>query len=197
MKSRYFLVSLFLLFAILWSEVGARDVTDPYWDYRDAGEKGEFDYDDSNDVPWQEAGTELPPLPPDGELLEMPLNDLPGELLAYTHMDSISTGEKDAVVRYWLIVKGQGGGYNATYEGLRCSTGEYKVFGYGHPTREPEVKLAKDAQWRDLGADVAGYRRELAKDILCAGIRPKTKRQIRASVRGEYHAENPYAKYID
>lgn len=197
MNSRFYLVSVFLIVSIWGIEAVARDTADPYWDYRDEGETGVFEYDDSKDVPWQESVTELPLLPPDDELLELPLTKLPEKLVAYTHMETISISKKDAVTRYWLVIRGQGGGYNATYEGLRCSTGEYKVYGHGYPIREPKVKLAKQAQWRNLVTDVAGYRRELGKNIICAGVRPKTKRQIRASVRGEYHAENPYATYID
>ena len=176
--------------------VAARDPNDPYWEYRDPVDRGEFDYDDSGDVPWQEAGTKLPPLPHDAKLHELPLDEIPAQLVAYTELDSVVVGKKDAVTRYWLVIKGSGGGYNATFEGLRCNTGEYKIYAYGNPGRDPQVKAAKDPQWRPLQTDT-GYRRELAKDIFCAGITPKTTRQIRASVRGEYDAENPYAKYID
>lgn len=189
---------IFLLILVaLTNQVAARDPTDPYSEYRHEDEKGEHAYDDSGDLPWQEMGTELPSLPPDRELLELPLADLQAQLVAYTHLNSVVIGKKDAVTRYWLVIKGQGGGYNATYEGVRCNTYEYKIYAYGNPVREPQVKAAKDPQWRDLDVDVAGYRRELAKEIFCAGVLPKTKRQIRASARGEYHAENPYAQYLD
>jgi len=196
MTFRFSHLILLLILGALTNQVAARDPTDPYSDYRHDDEKGEHDYDDSGDVPWQEMGTELQALPPDPELSELPLEDLQAQLVAYTHLKSVVIGKKDAVTRYWLVIKGQGGGYNATYEGLRCNTHEYKIYAYGNPAREPQVKAAKDPQWRGLGADVAGYRRELAKDIFCAGVVPKTKRQIRASARGEYHAENPYAKFL-
>lgn len=174
----------------------ARDDTDPYWDYRDPVNK-EFDYDDSKDVPWKEGGTALPPLPADENLVEVPLTGLPENLTAYTELSSIALSERDEVTRYWLIIKGKDSGYNATYEGLRCTTFEYKVYAYGNRQSQQPVKPMPNAVWRSVSADVSKYRRDLVKSIFCAGESPKDMRQIRASIRGQYDAEYPYATYID
>lgn len=41
---------------------------------------------------------------------------------------SVSLGS-DGVVRYVVVAAGAGGAVNGIYEGIRCSTGEYKVYG--------------------------------------------------------------------
>lgn len=42
----------------------------------------------------------------------------------------------DGVVRYALVVKTVGGANNTSYEGIRCSTYEKRVYALGHPQRK-------------------------------------------------------------
>lgn len=44
--------------------------------------------------------------------------------------DSLSVG-KDGVVRYTLVIKTDGGATNVSYEGIRCATGEFKIYATG------------------------------------------------------------------
>ena len=54
-----------LVLALLYgATVHANDpVTDPYWEYRDEVGRGEFSYDDSQEVPWIENETQVTALP--------------------------------------------------------------------------------------------------------------------------------------
>ena len=97
-------------------------------------------------------------MPADDSLVEVPLKGLPENLTAYTALGSIELGERDNVTRYWLVIKGKSGGYNASYEGMRCTTAEYKVYAYGNPQSRQAVKPMPNAAWRSIRADVSRYR---------------------------------------
>lgn len=179
------------------SPLTARDTTDPFWNYRSDAERGELPFDDSVITPWVESGGEPPSLPPDDALTQLDLEELQAGMTAYTHQPSISVDASDRVPRYWLIIKGDGGGYNATYEGLRCNTREYKIYAYGHPERSEPVRLVKAPKWRSLDADLAGYRREVARTYFCGGVRPRTMREIDAALRGNLRGAYPYTEYTE
>ncbi|MEJ2576089.1 MAG: CNP1-like family protein, partial [Gammaproteobacteria bacterium] len=119
-------------------------------------------------------------LPADDTFSAVPLDRLPGGMRAYLHLPSVTVGE-DEVVRYWLVIKGDGGGYNASFEGTRCSAQEYKVYAYGFPGRQEPVMPADDPGWRST--DAPGYRQELTADVLCTGPNPNTARQIDSVLR--------------
>jgi hypothetical protein len=163
-----------LLLALLGSASLAaaqeRDDTDPYWRFRDS-----IDFDESLVKKWQEQAAEIPPLPDDDSLSPMPVDQLPPGMRAYIHLPSLVVGD-DLVVRYWLVIKGDGGGYNATFEGTRCASGEYKVYAYGYPRRDPPIVGAGDAPWQDTG--FPNYRAEITEDFLCTGTTPKSPRQV-------------------
>lgn len=173
----------------------ARDTSDPYWEHRQGADRGEFDYDDSGDVPWREFGTDVPPLPDAGEFLPLNLDSLPIGMAAHLHVQTLSVGERDAVVRYWLLVTGQGGGFNATFEGVRCNTGEYKTYAYGHPERKQRVKIVPKPRWQTIKTSRYAYRGELARDYLCAGITPRTLAQIELELRDTSRYEDPLKQY--
>ena len=174
----------------------ARDTSDPYWDHRSGAERGEFDYDDSGDVPWRELAAEIPPLPNSAEFLPLQLDTLPRGMRAFLHLDSLTVGERDAVVRYWLLLTGQGGGFNATYEGVKCNTGEYKVYAYGNPERQRKVRVMPDPKWRAHGASRHDLREELTRDYLCTGVTPRTLTQIESEVRHHSGYEDPLQRYL-
>jgi hypothetical protein len=163
-----------LLLALLGSAslAGAqeRDDTDPYWRFRDS-----IDYDERLAEKWQEQTTEVPPLPDDDGLSPMQVDRLPPGMRAYIDLPTLAVGE-DLVVRYWLVIKGDGGGYNATFEGTRCASGEYRVYAYGYPRRDPPIVDAGGSPWQDTG--FPAYRAEITRDFLCTGTTPKSPRQI-------------------
>ena len=80
----------------------------------------------------------------------------------YVDAASISVGA-DAVVRYTLVVTGDGETRNVMYEGLRCKTGEKKTYGFGQ--RDDTWSKARDPQWESIRYDVP--RLTLARNFLC------------------------------
>lgn len=188
------LVAILLATAFTFLSVAsAQDEADPYERFRSDSDRADLPFNDSHIKRFEDGAVAVPPLPTDEELVEVPLDTLPAGMRAYLHLPSVTV--EQLVTRYWLVVKGDGGGYNATYEGTRCNTHEYRVYAYGFPNRNDPVKLAPDTSW--LSAARPEYRDEFASDILCAGITPKTLAQIRASIRGTFSYQNPYSEYID
>ena len=194
--SRFGSFSLALWLAILFMPgAAARDLSDPYWKYRSGADRGEFDYDDSGDVPWREFSAEIPPLPDPGEFLPLKLDSLPQGMAAHLHISTLSVGERDAIVRYWVLLTGQGGGFNATFEGVRCNTGEFKVYAYGYPKRQQKVKTVPDPKWRAIKADRYDFRGELTRDYLCAGTSPRKLAQIELEVRDTSRYDDPLKQF--
>jgi hypothetical protein len=78
---------------------------------------------------------------------------------------SISVG-KDGVVRYSLIAKSTEGVINVSYEGIRCSTREYRVFAYGRPDNTwSEARIGK---WQPLPTESRNTQRTtLESDFFC------------------------------
>jgi hypothetical protein len=194
--SRFRISHVALWLAILLTPgVAARDPADPYWEHRSGADRGEFDYDDSGDVPWREFGAEIPSLPDSDEFLPLKLDSLPPGMVAQLHVPTVSVGKRDRVVRYWVLLSGQGGGLNATFEGLKCNTGEFKVYAYGHPKRQQKVRAAPNPKWRKIKDSNYAYRGELARDYLCAGITPRTLAQIELEVRNTSGYEDPLKQF--
>jgi len=137
-------------------------------------------YDSSGDKPWQEGVVkQIPPLPADGQLLQVPIDALPQGLKLFLDKRSLHLSDKDQTLRFWVVIRSPAGAYNATYEGLRCDTGEFKIYAYGRQHANPQVRLAPKPVWHPIGVLPGDhFRRELAKDYLCDGPTPRTPRDI-------------------
>ncbi len=110
---------------------------------------------------FNEEGIALPPAPKDRDLLRF-APGMPTSMRFYVDSASISVG-KDDVVRYTLVIAGDGDTRNVMYEGLRCNVGEHKVYAYGQA--DGTWSPARDPQWNRLGRDIP--RQTLASDFLC------------------------------
>jgi hypothetical protein len=94
------------------------------------------------------AETQVPP-PPAFDMKKLVAVDVPGSSLAYgVDPASIQISKKDGIVRYVMVAKSTTGATNVMYEGLRCSTGEFKTYSRYSP--EGEWKPVTDAQWRSV-----------------------------------------------
>ncbi len=148
----------------------ARDA-DPYYEHRDEVDRGEFQYDDSEDIPWIENETEVLAVPEEDDLVELDIDSIPSGLHLSVDMSRITVGEKDRVVRLWLWVRSDQGAENGSFEGYRCETREYKVYAYANPKRSPPVSKAKRPRWLSAQSGLRrNYRAELLQDYFC-GIR--------------------------
>jgi hypothetical protein len=99
------------------------------------------------DPDWREA--QVPPPPAVRQDGLVPL-EIPGSALKFgIDPASVSVGE-DRVVRYVVVASSNTGAVNAIYEGIRCSSGEYKVYARYNPSGGWSV--AQDFAWRSVHA---------------------------------------------
>lgn len=159
------------------------------------GEQDEFD---AVEKEWVEGRYEIPPLPEEKEWTPVQIDALPVNQHAYLHMKSLQRSDKDLVVRYWLLLRSDGGGYSAAYEGTRCATEEYITYAWGREKRQPQVRKVKQPRWKPIGIRKQGnYREELTRGIFCSGAVPRTRRQIEQSVQGRYEKMNPFDNWTN
>lgn len=199
MKIRKLLPLLLPLLAPGLADAARGDPTDAYEEQQGENERGVFDFDESLVTPWEESATELPPLPADDDLLAVKLDSLPSNLTAHIAAGSLQLNEGDRVLRFWLVITSPAGAYNATYEGLRCASKQYKVYAYGHPRRKPQVSPAPKSAWRSIGNIKPGtYRPEMMRTLMCnESLRPRSVRDILATLRGQAPYRNPSADNYD
>lgn len=74
---------------------------------------------------WKEAEAPAPPALRTTGLIPL---EIPGSQLRFgVDPASVSLGS-DGIVRYVVVAAGAGGAVNGIYEGIRCNTGQYKVY---------------------------------------------------------------------
>jgi hypothetical protein len=135
-------------------------------DYGDAGRGGE-------------AQAPLPEYP-------KPENYLPLQVSATTPFvffvdaKSVSVG-KDGVVRYSLIAKSSGGALNISFEGIRCSEGQFRVYAFGRS--DNTWSESRMSRWQPIPADARNAQRAvLYRDFFCpaGGIIATAEEGVRA-----------------
>ncbi|GAB2180067.1 hypothetical protein DLREEDagrD3_02900 [Denitratisoma sp. agr-D3] len=104
----------------------------------------------SNDLPdegpWTEKTVALPPFPKEADLLEFYVAAVASNRF-FIDKTSIAPSE-DGVVRYTLVIQTSGGATNVTYEGIRCDTGEVKVYGLGR--NDGTWAQSRNPQWKPI-----------------------------------------------
>ncbi len=125
---------------------------------------GDFTYKFDNDRPWKELATTLPPPPVTKN--QLPFIASPAtDNKFFVDAPSIHVG-RDGVVRYTLVIQSPSGVRNVTFEGIRCRTGEYKIYAYGRD--DGAWDRAQQAKWRPiLYHDLNRPRRVLYDDFFC------------------------------
>ncbi len=193
-----FRILLPLLGLLAWHVAWARDA-DPYERFRSIDENDQdFQYDSSGDTPWVEQAIDKPPAPNPKALAPLAVDSAPRGFHVLIDTSSIRNGEHDDVVRFWLVLESSRGVRNYSYEGMRCGTGEYKLYGYAMPDGG-RVRPYAHPTWKPLRATPGGrYRIELKNDYLCNGATPRRPAEIRALVAGHEKQEiDPYAELLD
>jgi hypothetical protein len=179
----------FLLLTLPVVALGARDVADPY-----AGLEHQYDsdYNENLEKPWVEIETQVKHPPEDADLTELEIMHLPPGMTLYADLKHLDVDKRDYVTRTWLVIRSRAGAYNASYEGIRCATREYKVYAYYNPKRHRKpLRTVKLPRWRLIRN--GGYRDELARDVLCSDTNPRDPDAIRVKPQlesGDYRS--PY-----
>jgi hypothetical protein len=120
------------------------------------------------DPDWRELEAPPPPaLRTDGLI---PL-DIPRSALRFgVDPRSVAIGA-DAIVRYVVVATSSSGTVNAMYEGVRCSTGEMKVYARHNP--DSGWVAVRDADWQPLReGPQARHSLTIARTGACVGAAP-------------------------
>ena len=115
----------------------------------------------------------LPAYPKPASLLRFPTNWTANEI--YVDADTLVVGQ-DRVVRYALVIRSASGAENVSYEGLRCETGERRVYAFGR--RDSTWSPARNSAWRPIvDARINRQHFEFWLDVFCDGrvIEPREK----------------------
>ena len=188
---------LILLPVMLMPPLYADDVTDPYDRLRGENDHDRFDFDDSLVAPWKEQKGAIPAVSLQA-LKKLTIDHGPIDASLYLDQNSIQVNKKDRVVRYWIAIKSANRISSLNYEGLRCSTDEYRSYAYASPQNITQVTPLKNSRWKSIRPDGSrDYHRELAGNYLCSTGVPRTLEGIRASLGGSYQLQSPYSGLLD
>lgn len=127
--------------------------------------------------PWKETGVDLPAWPDGEHYVPVPLQIAGSNLEMFVDEPTLSIGD-DGVVRYVLMLRSPTGTENVFYEGIRCSTREWRSYAYG--TSAGSWQALGETPWRvirDLG--VERYRLELYRYYLCdPKVGPRERKEL-------------------
>jgi hypothetical protein len=149
----------------------------------------ENDFDEDKKA-WKEIEAQIPPYPQPKNLVLLDAGSATSHKF-YIDTTSITVGE-DGVVRYTTVVKTAGGATNVSFEGIRCSTREQKLYALGRS--DGSWVRARDSKWkRILLRDLTPHQWVLYREFFCPQpSMPTPPRQaIDALKRGVGLAQSP------
>ena len=112
----------------------------------------------------QEEAAPPPRYPRSADLVRIDV-PAPSGVRFFVDSTTLSVG-RDRVVRYVLVGRSASGIENVTFEGLRCSPREFRVYALG---RSDRTWGGSPGPWQTTrAADVSPARRALAEDYFCA-----------------------------
>ena len=113
------------------------------------------------------------PPPPPFDVRKLVIMDMPytTSLVYGVDPSAISISKSDSVVRYVMVATSASGAKNAMYEGLRCTTGEFKT--YARYVGEGPWKPVADPQWRSVFGNMPSkHALQFARTAACDGAAP-------------------------
>ena len=116
------------------------------------------------ETPWKESVLVLPAYPQASNLMEFYVG--PTEHNRFLVDGSSITVGEDGVIRYVVVIKTSGGASNVGFEGIRCTTKEFKVYALGGP--EGQWTKVAAPKWQVIENKLINqYRAVLNRDIFC------------------------------
>ena len=142
---------------------------------------GNFEYDfDENAKAWTEIQSKLPPYPKAENLVEFTVSSATSNRF-YIDYNAINVGE-DGVVRYSVLIRSPAGAETVNFEGMRCETGERKIYAFGRPNGE--WSRNRYARWEPIPArQASSHQRELFFHYLCTVDTAGDIKKIRYAVK--------------
>lgn len=137
--------------------------------------------DFEQDKPWVEVAAQLPPYPKAENLIPFNVSSATRNR-HFVDAASISVGT-DNVVRYTVVIEAAGGAENVSYEGMRCDSGERRLYAYGHP--DGTWSKARNAGWEPIKlSSLLSYHKALYEDHFCReGLRVKDAKEAVQNLR--------------
>jgi hypothetical protein len=124
----------------------------------------DFEREFDQDKPWVEVAAQLPPYPKTENLIPFDVSSATRNKF-FVDAQSISVGG-DNVVRYTVVIEAAGGAKNVSFEGMRCETGERRLYAYGHP--DGTWSRARNASWEGIKfRSLLSYQKALYEDHFC------------------------------
>ena len=149
-----------------------------------------FEYDfDANTKAWSELQNLLPPYPRRENFVAISLGNRSSNRF-YVDYNSVSA-DLDGVVRYGVVVESPSGAQTVSFEGMRCETGERKIYAFGHPGKDGGSTWQRNryARWEAIqGRTLNDIRSELYRHYFCTvnGTARLADIQYRLKSGGEY-----------
>lgn len=124
---------------------------------------------DDEKTPWQEIAVQFPAVPADADLLPFDVSATATQRFAID-AKSLTIGA-DGVIRYTLVTQSAAGARNVSYEAIRCTSLEYKIYALGHP--DGTWSRARRDQWQPIVNNAMNRQQAaLAQDYFCVANNP-------------------------
>ena len=173
-----------LAFLLLPFALQAHAVNDIIWgDNNTLGGNFERDFDDTA-RPWQELQGLLPPYPKADNLVEFEVSAASRNRF-YLDYNALTLG-KDGVVRFTVVIHSPSGAETVNFEGMRCETGERKLYAFGHADGKGGGTWSRNryARWQAIPpVHVNGYELQLFEHYLCSVDTAGDLKKIQYAVR--------------
>lgn len=137
---------------------------------------------------WQEQEVSFPELPKNDSWFAFDARSLSAHRF-FVDLASLSVGS-DGVVRYVLLLEAQGGARNIRFEGMRCSTREWRL--YATARSDGTWVKSRNESWEKLRDGVAGrHRVTLFADYFCpGGVIARDAGEVEGALRKGGHPDN-------
>lgn len=142
------------------------------------------------DPDWKEVEATMPPAPQEAGLRAFDIGS-PSPNAFFVDEGSVSVGA-DGVVRYTLVVRTPGGAENVTFEGIRCATGERRIYASGR--KDGSWVPMKNSAWQSIGDNTYNRpRAALAWDYFCDGpAGPRDRKHALQLLQQQRDPSRPY-----
>lgn len=146
------------------------------------------------DPEWKEGEYAMPAPPREAALKPFFVSSTsPNSFMVDT--DSLSVG-KDGIIRYVLVIRTPGGAENVTFEGIRCTTFERRIYASSH--KGGAWAPMKRSEWEPIIDNTYNRpRAALANDYFCDGPAPARDRdEVLRRLDGQLEYINPRKRGI-
>jgi hypothetical protein len=126
-------------------------------------------WEDPDEPKWAEAEVAFPAYPQEANLREFYVSEVTTHKF-YIDAATLSVAP-DGVVRYVLVVRTSGSAINTSFEGIRCESGELKIYATGH--HDGQWAKARRSEWRRIeNKPVNRHHAALARELFCPNAIP-------------------------